>query len=179
MPGGDQAGQLAGVPRQRQELEGRVRDCRVLALVLERANLQDAAADERMSCDEFDRLCHVLALQQVKTQKGALSLQERAFCNLALAVLYPHGNRSCFGREFTSRDPRSPAVHRRYPLCDGWPAGVVAGATGPHTSIRNLIVVTPSPQTAVIGHEAARALDRYLRVRSRHAQAWRRELWLG
>jgi integrase len=30
-----------------------------------------------------------------------------------------------------------------------------------------------------IGHEAARALDRYLRVRSRHAQAWRRELWLG
>jgi hypothetical protein len=119
MPGGDQAGQLAGVPRQRQELEGRVRDCRVLALVLERANLQDAAADERMSCDEFDRLCHVLALQQVKTQKGALSLQERAFGNLALAVLYPHGDRSCFGREFTSRDPRSPAVHRRYPLCDG------------------------------------------------------------
>ena len=30
-----------------------------------------------------------------------------------------------------------------------------------------------------IGHEAARALDRYLRVRSKHAQAWRRELWLG
>ena len=30
-----------------------------------------------------------------------------------------------------------------------------------------------------IGHEAARALDRYLRVRSRHGQAWRRELWLG
>ena len=30
-----------------------------------------------------------------------------------------------------------------------------------------------------IGHEAARALDRYLRVRSRHAQAWRPQLWLG
>ena len=30
-----------------------------------------------------------------------------------------------------------------------------------------------------IGHEAARALDRYMRVRSRHGQAWRRELWLG
>jgi site-specific recombinase XerD len=30
-----------------------------------------------------------------------------------------------------------------------------------------------------IGHEAARALDRYLRVRARHAQAWRPQLWLG
>jgi integrase len=30
-----------------------------------------------------------------------------------------------------------------------------------------------------IGHEAARALDRYIRVRSRHAQAWRPRLWLG
>ena len=30
-----------------------------------------------------------------------------------------------------------------------------------------------------IGHQAARALDRYLRVRARHAQAHRPELWLG
>ena len=30
-----------------------------------------------------------------------------------------------------------------------------------------------------IGHEAARALDRYLRIRSRHTQAWRPQLWLG
>jgi integrase/recombinase XerD len=30
-----------------------------------------------------------------------------------------------------------------------------------------------------IGHETARVLDRHLRVRSRHAQAWRPELWLG
>ena len=30
-----------------------------------------------------------------------------------------------------------------------------------------------------ISHDAAQALDRYLRVRSRHGQAWRRELWLG
>ena len=30
-----------------------------------------------------------------------------------------------------------------------------------------------------IGHEAARSLDRYIRVRSRHAQAWRPQLWLG
>ena len=30
-----------------------------------------------------------------------------------------------------------------------------------------------------IGHQAARSLDRYLRARSRHAQAWRPPLWLG
>lgn len=30
-----------------------------------------------------------------------------------------------------------------------------------------------------IGHEAARALDRYLRVRGRHAEAYRPQLWLG
>ena len=30
-----------------------------------------------------------------------------------------------------------------------------------------------------IGHRATRSLDRYLRVRSRHAQAWRPQLWLG
>jgi site-specific recombinase XerD len=30
-----------------------------------------------------------------------------------------------------------------------------------------------------IGRDAARALDRYLRARSRHAQAWRPQLWLG
>ena len=30
-----------------------------------------------------------------------------------------------------------------------------------------------------IGHRAARSLDRYLRARSRHAQAWRPQLWLG
>jgi site-specific recombinase XerD len=30
-----------------------------------------------------------------------------------------------------------------------------------------------------IGHQAARSLDRYLRARSRHTQAWRPQLWLG
>jgi site-specific recombinase XerC len=30
-----------------------------------------------------------------------------------------------------------------------------------------------------ITHDAARALDRYIRVRARHAQAWRWPLWLG
>jgi site-specific recombinase XerD len=35
------------------------------------------------------------------------------------------------------------------------------------------------PRVVKIGHEAARALDRYIRVRSKHAQAWRPQLWLG
>ena len=30
-----------------------------------------------------------------------------------------------------------------------------------------------------IGHKAARSLDRYIRARSRHGQAWRPQLWLG
>ena len=34
-------------------------------------------------------------------------------------------------------------------------------------------------RTVKISHDAARALDRYLRVRARHAQAYRPQLWLG
>jgi integrase len=34
-------------------------------------------------------------------------------------------------------------------------------------------------RTVKISHDAARALDRYLRVRVRHAQACRPQLWLG
>ncbi len=35
------------------------------------------------------------------------------------------------------------------------------------------------PRVVRIGHEAARVLDRYLRIRARHAQAHRPQLWLG
>jgi len=35
------------------------------------------------------------------------------------------------------------------------------------------------PWIVRIGHQAARSLDRYLRARSRHGQAWRPHLWLG
>jgi site-specific recombinase XerD len=34
-------------------------------------------------------------------------------------------------------------------------------------------------RTVKINHDAARSLDRYLRVRARHAQAYRPQLWLG
>ena len=35
------------------------------------------------------------------------------------------------------------------------------------------------PRIVRIGHQAARSLDRYLRARTSHAQAWRNQLWLG
>ena len=35
------------------------------------------------------------------------------------------------------------------------------------------------PRIVRIGHQTARSLDRYLRARARHAQAWRPQLWLG
>jgi site-specific recombinase XerD len=35
------------------------------------------------------------------------------------------------------------------------------------------------PRIVKISHDAARAVDRYLRVRARHPQAWRAQLWLG
>ena len=35
------------------------------------------------------------------------------------------------------------------------------------------------PRIVRIGYEAARALDRYIRARARHAQAWQPQLWLG
>ena len=34
-------------------------------------------------------------------------------------------------------------------------------------------------RTVKVSHDAARALDRYLRVRARHAQAYRAQVWLG
>ena len=35
------------------------------------------------------------------------------------------------------------------------------------------------PRIVRFGYQAAQTLDRYLRVRARHAQAWRPQLWLG
>jgi len=40
-------------------------------------------------------------------------------------------------------------------------------------------ILAGRPRVVRIGHEAARALDRYLRIRARHAQAHRPQLWLG
>jgi site-specific recombinase XerD len=46
---------------------------------------------------------------------------------------------------------------------------------------REITVAGKGGRTRVvkISHDAARAIDRYLRVRARHAQAYRPQLWLG
>ena len=36
-----------------------------------------------------------------------------------------------------------------------------------------------NPRIVRIGYQTARTLDRYIRARARHAQAWRPQLWLG
>ncbi len=41
------------------------------------------------------------------------------------------------------------------------------------------ITVRGKDRIVRIGHQAARSLDRYIRARSRHEQAWRPQLWLG
>jgi site-specific recombinase XerD len=60
-------------------------------------------------------------------------------------------------------DPGDP---RRSDL-DLWHRGITVHGKGRKT------------RTVKVGHDAARALDRYIRVRARHAQAHRPQLWLG
>ena len=70
--------------------------------------------------------------------------------------------------------------------CPNWPASATTPATrGAATSTcgsgRSPSAASVNGQDRIvkIGHQAARSLDRYLRARSRHAQAWRPQLWLG
>lgn len=44
---------------------------------------------------------------------------------------------------------------------------------------RRLRGLTATARTVKVGHQAARSLDRYIRTRARHAQAWQPRLWLG
>jgi hypothetical protein len=82
--------------------------------------------------------------------------------------------------------PRSSRSSRRPGSgCPSWPAcGTTPVTRGAATSTCGSgrspsaarAARTASSRSA---HQAARSLDRYLRARSRHAQAWRPELWLG
>jgi hypothetical protein len=82
-------------------------------------------------------------------------------------------------------DLPGPHVRPAAPYRAGELAGIRYDARDPRRSDLDLwsweITVRGKGKERVvkIGHEAARALDRYLRVRSRHAQAWRPQLWLG
>jgi site-specific recombinase XerD len=90
--------------------------------------------------------------------------------------------KTCQGRSFAQR--RDAAI-----IAVLTATGIRAGELA--ATIRTILTVAISsreitvrgkggrPRVVKIGHEAALALDRYLRVRSRHGQAWRPQLWLG
>jgi site-specific recombinase XerD len=93
----------------------------------------------------------------------------------------------CRGRTFAQRrDAAIIAVLTATGIRAGELAGIRYDAGDPRRSDVDLwrreITVRGKggrPRVVRIGHEAGRALDRYLRIRSRHAQAWRAQLWLG
>ena len=95
--------------------------------------------------------------------------------------------KTCQGRSFAQRrDAAIIAVLTATGIRAGELAGIRYDAGDPRRSDldlwrREITVRGKGGRARVvrISHEAARALDRYLRVRSKHAQAWRRELWLG
>jgi site-specific recombinase XerC len=62
--------------------------------------------------------------------------------------------------------------------------GPRAGTLGPgrrltRAALANVTGRTGRTRVVKISYDAARAVDRYLRVRARHAQAHRAGLWLG
>jgi len=95
--------------------------------------------------------------------------------------------KTCQGRSFAQRrDAAIIAVLTATGMRAGELAGIRYDAGNPRRSDvdlwrREITVRGKGGRARVvrIGHEAARALDRYLRVRSKHGQAWRAELWLG
>jgi integrase/recombinase XerD len=95
--------------------------------------------------------------------------------------------KTCQGRGFADRrDAAVIAVLTATGIRTGELAGIRYDPRDPHRSdldlqSREITVRGKGGRGRVvkIGHEAARALDRYLRVRSRHGQAGRPQLWLG
>ena len=95
--------------------------------------------------------------------------------------------RACAGRAFAQRrDAAVIAVLTASGLGAGELAGIRYDPGDPRRSDLDLwnrairVCGKSGRERAVpIGHDAARAIDRYIRVRARHAQAWRPQLWLG
>ena len=95
--------------------------------------------------------------------------------------------KACQGRSFGQRrDAAIIAVLTATGIRAGEPAGIRYDPHDPRRSdvdlwAREITVRGKGGKARVvwIGHEAARALDWCLCVRTRHAQAGRRELWLG
>ena len=99
----------------------------------------------------------------------------------------PRLERACAGRSFQQR--RDAAVIAVFPATGirlSELAGIRYDPDDPRRSDvdlwhREITVHGKGGKTRVvkIGYEAARSLDRYIRVRARHAQAYRPQLWLG
>ena len=95
--------------------------------------------------------------------------------------------KSCQGRTFAQRrDGAIIAVLTAAGIRAGELAGIRYDPHDPRRSDADLwrreITVRGKggrPRVVRIGHEAARAQDRYLRIRARHEQAHRPQLWLG
>ena len=99
----------------------------------------------------------------------------------------PALERACQGRAFAQRrDAAVVAVLRASGIRSGELAGI---RYDPHDASRSDLDLWQRQFTVRgkgggsrvvrIGHEAAQALDRYIRIRSKHAQARRPQLWLG
>jgi integrase/recombinase XerD len=99
----------------------------------------------------------------------------------------PRLERACAGRAFAERrDAALIAVFNATGIRLSELAGIRYDAGDPGRSDVDLwqreITVRGKgrkTRTVKISFDAARSLDRYLRVRARHAQAWRPQLWLG
>jgi integrase/recombinase XerD len=95
--------------------------------------------------------------------------------------------RACAGRGFQERrDAAVIAVFRATGMRLSELAGIRYDPGDPRLSDldlwhREVTVHGKGRKTRIvkIGHDAARAVDRYIRVRARHAQAYRPQLWLG
>jgi len=95
-------------------------------------------------------------------------------------------NKACYGRSFIQRrDTAILAVLIATGIRAAELAGIRYDADPRRSDVdlwrREITVRGKGGRARVvrIGHAAARALDRYIRVRSRHEQAWRAQLWLG
>jgi len=95
--------------------------------------------------------------------------------------------RACAGRGFAERrDAAIIAVLKASGIRLSELAGIRYGPDDPRRSDidvwqREVTVLGKGgrPWIVKIGYDAARAVDRYLRARARHPQAWRARLWVG
>jgi site-specific recombinase XerD len=87
---------------------------------------------------------------------------------------------ACAGRSFAQR--RDTAIIAVF-TATGIRLSELAGLRGSDVDLwqRELTIRGKGRKDRIvrIGHQAARSLDRYIRARSRHGQAWRPHLWLG